>query len=558
MASPNNLIDLAGFIALLLWGTHMVQTGVQRAFGSNLRAILGAALRNRFRAFLTGLGVTAALQSSTATGLMVAGFSAGGLVELAPALAVMLGANVGTTLIVQVLSFNVAAVSPVLILIGVFMFRRDSSTRAHDLGRVFIGLGLMLLALHQMLGIMTDYEDAPSLRLLLGAVSTAPILDVILAAGLTWAAHSSVAVVLLIMSLAAKEVIPPNAAFALVLGANIGTALNPLLESPTTDDPSAKRLPLGNLLTRIAGVAVMLIALDPIGRLMVTIEPLNARAVADFHTLFNIAVAVTFFPFLSPYARLLERWLPKRVDPTDPSRPRYLDPAAKETPMVAIGAASREALRLVDVLGEMLEGAKEVLTTGDRKLMIETRRRDDVLDRLNTAIKTYLTSLDPDELSETDHRRLNDVLSFAMYLEQAGDVIDRSLLLHLAKKVKRGLTFSEEGQHTLVTMMERLNTNLQMAASLFMTEDAQTARTLAEEKIVFREAEMRATVKHVEKMRGGGLDRVQSSSLQLDLLRDMKLLNSHIVTAAAYPVLERSGSLLQSRISLNDRSARKS
>lgn len=552
MASSGTLIDLAGFIALLLWGTHMVQTGVQRAFGPNLRSILGVALRSPLRAFLTGIGVTAVLQSSTATGLMTAGFAAGGLVELAPALAVMLGANVGTTLIVQVLSFDVAAVAPALILVGVFMFRRDSSTLTHDLGRVFIGLGLMLLALHQLLDLMTDYEDAPSLRILLGAVSTAPLLDVVLAAGLTWAAHSSVAVVLLIMSLAAKDVIPLNAAFALVLGANIGTALNPLLEGPATNDPAAKRLPLGNLLTRVAGVAVALLALAPIGRFMATIEPLNARAVADFHTLFNLAVAAAFFPFLLSYAILLERWLPKRVDPDDPSRPRYLDPSAKETPMVAVGAAAREALRLADVLGDMLQDARKALITGDRRLMVEIRRRDDVLDHLNSAITAYLTSIDPDEFGEADHRRLNEILSFAMNLEQAGDVIDRSLLPHLAKKVKRGLTFSKESERELITMMERLNNNLQTAASLLMTEDPRTARALAEEKVIFREAEIRATVTHVERMRNSHLDRVQSSALHLDLLLDMKLLNSHIVAAAAYPVLERSGSLLTSRIASND------
>ena len=242
-----SLIDLAGSIALLLWGTHMVQTGVQRAFGSKLRSILGSALRNRFRAFLAGVGVTAVLQSSNATGLMTAGFAAGGLVGLVPALAVMLGANVGTTLIVQVLSFNVALISPALILIGMVMFRQDSRTQAHDLGRVFIGLGLMLLGLHQLLDLTVGYENSPVFDMLLSAVSASWILDVCLAAIVTWAAHSSVAIVLLIMSLATKGVVPADAAFALVLGANLGTAINPLVEGPG-GNPAVKRLPIGNLI----------------------------------------------------------------------------------------------------------------------------------------------------------------------------------------------------------------------------------------------------------------------------------------------------------------------
>ena len=231
------LIDLAGSIALLLWGVHMVQSGVQRAFGPNLRRVLGAALGNRFKAFLAGLGITAVLQSSTATGLMVTGFAAGGLVDLVPGLAAMLGANVGTTLIVQVLSFDISRVAPLFILIGVMMFRRGGITRTRDLGRVGIGLGLLLIALSQLLAILTPFEDVPSLRLLLGMIATVPVIDVIVGAALTWAAHSSVAIVLLTMSFAAQGVVPPQAAFALVLGANLGTALNPLFEAGLTGDP---------------------------------------------------------------------------------------------------------------------------------------------------------------------------------------------------------------------------------------------------------------------------------------------------------------------------------
>ena len=548
MTLANSLIDLAGFIALLLWGTHMVQTGIQRAFGPKLRTILGSALRNRFRAFLAGMGVTAILQSSTATGLMTAGFAAGGFMGLVPALAVMLGANVGTTLIVQVLSFDVTLVAPALVLIGMLMFRRDSRTQAHDLGRVFIGLGLMLLALRHLLDLMTGYESSPTLTLILGLISSSWLLDVCLAAIVTWAAHSSVAVVLLIMSLATKEIVPPDAAFALVLGANIGTAINPLIEGPAGDDPAAKRPALGNLIGRLTGVAVTLGFLGSISHVIIELEPTKARAVADFHTLFNLAIAIVSLPLLTPYASLLRKLLPDHADPTDPARPLYLDPAAKETPIVALGAASREALRLADVLEEMLLGVDAGLVKGDRRLLVETRRREDVLDKLNIAIKAYLTSLDPDELSETDQRRLNEILTFTMNIEQAGDVVDRNFLPHASKRLKRGLVFSDEEQNDLSTMIKRLAANLKTAASLFVTEDPRTARLLADEKAVFRDAESKATVSHFDRLRGSDLQTAQASSIHLDLLRDMKLINSHIVAAAAYPVLERSGALLASRV----------
>jgi phosphate:Na+ symporter len=286
MDFPLTLMNLAGSVALLLWGVRMVQTGIQRAFGARLRSFLGTAMQSRWRACLAGIGVTALLQSSTATGLMVTGFAAGGWVALIPALAVMLGANIGTTLIVQILSFNVTEVAPALILIGVMLFRR-ASAGPRDFGRVLIGLAFMLMALSQFINLLSPYEDVPSLRLLLGAISTQPLLDVIVAAGLTWAAHSSVAVVLLVMSFAAKGTVPPDAAFALVLGANLGTAINPVLEGTTGQDPAARRVAVGNLINRAVGVAIALSVLPLIGRLIVSIEPDNARAVADFHTAFN-------------------------------------------------------------------------------------------------------------------------------------------------------------------------------------------------------------------------------------------------------------------------------
>ena len=456
MTTTLTLIDLAGAVALLIWGVHMVQTGVSRAFGPHLRRALSYALGNRFKAFAAGLGVTAILQSSTATGLMVTSFAAGGLVDLVPALAVMLGANVGTTLIVQVLSFNVSEVSFLLILLGVVMFRRSSVTRTRDLGRVGVGLGLMLIALQHLLALITPYEDAPSLRMLLGTVTTEPLIDVLLAAGLTWAAHSSVAIVLLIMTLAAKGVVPPHAAFALVLGANLGTAINPLLESGVTGDPAGKRLPVGNLVNRIVGVALALAALNWIGPKLVVLDPDPARAVADFHTGFNIIMALLFFPVLKPFARLLTRLLPVRVGAADPSQPVYLDGAARETPTIALAGAAREALRMMDVFEDMLRGAIDSLDRDDRKRVSETKRMDDVLDRLDRAIKDYLTSLDTDALDDADHRRMLEIIAFTTNIEHAGDIVERSLMPIAAKRIKQGIAFSETGQREIRDMIERL------------------------------------------------------------------------------------------------------
>ena len=431
-------------------------------------------------------------------------------------------------------------------LVGVILFRKSLQSRTHDLGRVAIGLGLMLLALQLLLALITPYEDVPSLRLLMGAIATQPVIDVILAAALTWAAHSSVATVLLIASFAAKGVIPPHAAFALVLGANLGAALIPLLESSGNGDPAAKRLPVGNLLNRAIGCVLGLLLLDWVGPVIVRFEPDPARAAADFHTLFNLATAVLFLPLLEPFAWGLARLLPARAAPSDPSRPVYLDEATRETPALALAGAAREALRMADVTEAMLRGALDALDRGDRKQLAATKGLDNVLDRLNGAIKAYLTALDPDSLDEHDNRRLGEILAFITNLEHAGDIVEKGLIAIAAKRLKRGLAFSVEGQAEIRMMLERLAMNVQAAAAVFMTEDARAARQLLHEKEVFRDLEARATEAHFARIRAGRVESVETSALHLDVLRDMKRINAHLA-AAAYPVLDNLGELLPSR-----------
>ncbi|MXP62084.1 Na/Pi cotransporter family protein [Roseomonas sp. M0104] len=542
------LLDLAGIVALLLWGVRMVQTGVQRAFGPRLRVVLAAALGSRPRAFLAGLGVTTLLQSSTATGLMVTGLAAGGVVGLVPALAVMLGANIGTTLIVQLLSFDVAKVAPLLVLAGFLMFRRGMATRTRDLGRVAIGLGLMLMALHQLLAALTPYEALPALRDVFALLSAEPVVALLLAAALTWAAHSSVAVVLLVMSLAGRGVVSPEAALVLVLGANLGTAANPVLEGAPADDPAARRLPLGNLLIRALGCLVALPLLPWLAPLLLAAEPDAPRALADFHTAFNLILALAFLPLLPPYAALLKRLLPARLEQDDPTRPRHLDKAALEAPVVAVGLAAREALRLADVLQEMLQGVRDAFAQDNRRRITETRRMDDVLDRLNGAIKAYLMALDPEAMTEADQRRAERILIFATQIEQAGDVVDRNLMALAGKRLKRGLAFRPEQRKALLVMADRLAANLGLAASLFLTEDRRAARLLAEEKEQFRAIELAATQAHFAALRQGQGGVAEVDALQLDMIRDLKRVNAHLVEAAAYPVLRSEGALLPTRV----------
>ena len=541
------LLDLLGGVSLLLWGLHMVRSGIVRAFGSDLRRFLGIALRNRFKAFAAGVLVTALLQSSTATGLMTASFVTGGAVDLIPALAIMLGANVGTSLIVQVLSFNVSAVAPVLFLIGVTAFKRGGQTRTRDLGRVAIGVGLMVLSLHILLDTLAPAENAPAVRSLLAAMTDEPLLCLLMAAAMTWAAHSSVAVVLLVMSLAYSHFITPVASLALILGANIGSAINPLVEGSHSDNPASRRLPLGNLLNRVIGCAVALPLLHPIADMLARFEPDPARMAADFHVGFNVALAVVFILPLNAVASLLTRLVPDRPKQNDLSTPLYLDEAALATPSVALVCAARETLHIGDIIETMLRRTRTALMTDDRRLVADICRMDDAVDRLDEAVKLYVTKLTRESLSESDGHRAMEIISFSINLEHVGDIIDKNLMELAAKKIKRGVVFSKEGTAELESFHQEVVDNLKLAFSAFMTGDVRIARQLVTEKAALRATEFAAAESHLARLREGRVESIESSSLHLDILRDLKRIHSHICSVA-YPVLERTGELQPSRL----------
>ncbi len=536
------LLDLMGGVALLLWGLHMVHSGILRAFGPDLRLLLAKALNNRFAAFAAGIGLTALLQSSTATALITSSFTAEGLVSLVPALAIMLGANVGTTLIVQVLSFNISALAPVLFVFGLVAFRSGARSRIKDIGRVSIGLGLMLLALHILLDTLAPAETAPGVRVFMNAITGDPVLCIVIGAAVTWAVHSSVASVLLIMSLAYAQFISPFAALALVLGANLGSAINPVFEGARRDNPASYRLPLGNLINRVVGVLLVAPLLRPITDHLQIWQPDLAKATAAFHIAFNVGTAILFIGVLDNMARLLKKLLPNRVAEADPSRPRYLDESALETPSLALADAARETLHMGDIVEIMLRKVMAAMMDNERSLVDQVSRMDNSVDTLDEAIKLYVTKLTRGSLDEHEGRRAMEIISFTINLEHIGDIIDKNLSELATKKIKRRFQFSAEGAEELSAFHKRTMDSLRIAFGVFMSGDVNEARKLLVEKAHLRNTEIAATERHLDRLREGRPETIETTSLHLDVLRDLRRIHSHICSVA-YPVLDAAGEL---------------
>jgi phosphate:Na+ symporter len=528
------ILDLTGHVVLLLWGMRMVQSGIERAFGSDLRRVLGRALRNRLVAVGAGAGVTMLLQSSTATAMMVTSFAARGAVDLIPALAVMLGANIGTAVIVKALSFDVSWVSPLLMIAGYVAFKRSPKGRARDLGRVGIGLGLMLLALHMLVETIQPVSNAPVLGQLLRALTEDPVMDLLLAAVLTLAAHSSVAVMLLLVGLSAGDTVTPMAAIALVLGANLGGALPPVLETSGIN-PANRRVPVGNLLFRAIGCIAFLPFVHPIAEALWQYNPDPKWAITTFHLGFNVIVAVACIGLLGPARAVLTRMFPEKVKAgAEVARPLFLDQAALETPYLALSNAAREILRMGDLVDALLRLVPAALASRDKPTAEQAARLGHDLDLLHDAVKSYLARLDHADLTERDSIRLSDLIEFAVNLGHAGDILERRITRLTGR---RDEAIGDADREAVLRMHARVSADVRLALSTMMTEEQRSARELVDAKRQINDAERAAVRDHLAHLGEADPGALEASSSFLALLRDLKLVNSHLASIG-YAVID--------------------
>jgi phosphate:Na+ symporter len=541
------LLNLLAAIALLVWGTHIVRTGMLRVFGENLRRILAASFSNRFRALLAGLGVTSIVQSSTATCLIVASFVGKNLVSTSAALAVMLGADVGTSLMAVVFSLDLSWLSPLLIFVGVVIFISRQNSGAGAVGRVLIGLGLITLALQLIIGATRPLTESPAVRALLVALPNEILLDIVVGAVLTVLSYSSLAIVLLVATLATSALIPMSVALGLVLGANIGSGILAMLATANAT-PQVRRLPLGNLIFKSVGVLLFVLFMPQVHVLMQQLVPGVHQQVVLFHLAFNIVLAVLFIGFTGLVGRTVDRWLRDSSSSGSlTTRPRHLDPLALTMPSLAISCAAREALHQADIVETMLRGIVPVIRNNDLRLSAELRKLDDTVDELYSAIKFYLTQISGEALSKDESRRWTDIVSFTINMEQIGDIIERVLLDIEDKKVKKSRSFSEAGMAEIVHLHERLLSNLRLAMSVFLDGHVRDAKRLLEEKAHFRDLEHEYAANHIARLRENTTQSIETSSLHLDLISELKRINSHIC-GVAYPILESAGALTATRI----------
>jgi len=541
-----HLLNLLAAIALLVWGAQLVRAGILRVFGANLRNVLAHSVSSRWTAAISGLGVTALVQSSTATALIVSSFVGQGLVSLPMALAVMRGAEVGTSLMTVVLSFDLSWLSPLFIFIGVVLFVSRQSTRLGRIGRILIGLGLMLLALRLIAQSTTIMTQSPVVKELLASISHDLLLEITVGAFLAIVCYSSLAVVLLTATMASSGLVPLESAMGLVLGANLGAGLLTVMTT-SRSSVEVRQVPVGNLVFKATGV---LLAAPIASTWLSHVRPYiqdPATVVVLTHLAFNVAGAFLFIGFTPTVARWVEQWLPKPDRALVAGRPHHLDPSALATPSLAISCAAREALHQADVVETMLVGLLQVIKTNDLKLAQELRRLDDQVDELYSAIKYYLTKISREALGEEESRRWTDIISFTINMEQIGDIVERVIIDVEDKKIKKGRTFSDAGMAEICELHARLIDNLRLGMSVFLNGSVRDAQKLLEEKARFRDLERAFNTTHLMRLSDNTMQSIETSSLHIDLISDLKRINSHICSIA-YPILDSAGALAPNRL----------
>ncbi|HEY8191797.1 MAG TPA: Na/Pi cotransporter family protein [Alphaproteobacteria bacterium] len=540
------MINIIAGVALMLWSLKLVRLGVTRGFGGHLRKTLSAGTRNPFLALLSGAGVTMFLQSSMATTMIISSFAGQAMISTAPALALILGADIGTTLVAQALAFDVSWLSPMLLLAGVVLFSMEKLGKAKNIGRILIGLGLIMLSLRLISEASAPLKHSDTLPLLLAPLQYDVFLAMLVAAIITWIAHSSLAIVLMLMTLTTAGALPLPLAMVMVLGANLGGTIAPLVAT-LRDSPAAMRVPAGNMLIKFTGVLIAMPLLAYYEPLLAEFSDTPARQIVNFHTAFNLTIALAFLPFTGIIAKIVTKAFPDRTDAQDPGQPRYLNVKEMDTPAIALASAARETLRMADALQGMMEDTIKAFKTNSESFINGIREKDDAIDRLYDAIKRYMARLTQEYMDKGDAQRYVQILTFATNLEHAGDVIDKNLMPLALKKIRNQGSFSTEGFREIEAIHNQVLGSIRLAQDVFVTGNIDLARRMLQEKEDIRKKEIETSISHIDRLREGVPETIATTSLHLDIIRDLRRINSYMCTVA-YSLLEEKGQLNSTRL----------
>ncbi|MBZ9764373.1 Na/Pi cotransporter family protein [Mesorhizobium sp. CA8] len=545
------LLHLAGAVALMLFATRMVKTGVERAYGDVLRHRLRATMRNPIMAVLAGCGLAIALQSSTAVTLLVGSFAGAGIVSGAAGQLAVRGAEIGSALVAKLLTFDLTLLVPLCLIAGTVMFMATERRDWRQMGRILIGVGLLILSLEMIGQASEPLRNSQLMPLIINYFSGDSVTTYLLAALVTWLFQSSIAAVLLMATLAGRGLITPELGVVLVLGVNLGSSLiAPMLTRSAP--PEVRIVPIGNLLMRGLGSLIMLVLIMTFRPDVAFLGKTAPDQIVNAHILFNVLILLAGLPLAGLVYRASEKIValgskPQPAAALEVVELSALNESALDTPSQALANATREVVRVCETVEIMLKRIIELYEDADPAKIKALAALDDRVDRKHAAIKLYLAKITRNPLTEDEALRCQELIGACVKLEQVGDIVVRNMLVHVRKKLERGLEFTPEGWQELCAFHSSVLANARLAFNVLVSRDPETARQLVLEKDLLREREKETSASHFQRLREGTAKSVETSSIHLDTIRDLKQINS-LLASIAYPVLEERGLLGGSRL----------
>ena len=550
MAIIGFLFSLSGAVFLLLFGVRMVRTGIERSYGASFQRFM-TGQTSYARASMLGVGLAVLMQSSAAVALLTSGFAASGALAFPIAVAIVLGGDLGSALLIRVLSLDLAWLVPVLLTVGGYLFVKTEAKRWRQAGRVIMGLAFILISLQLLREAMDPIRDSDFLPSISNYLSKDMVTAFIFGGVLAFVMHSSVAAILMCVALVQIDVMPFSAGLSLVLGANLGSALIPLWLTKDMNT-AARRVPVANVLLRGTCAALALWPAQLGFATYFQAETNPADWLILFHITFNAALVIISLPLLGPLEQFLVWLVPSEhpeagVDDTRLRAPSALDPERITTSTQAQADLKKELLRMSETVELMFSPVLALYKSPKQPAIRKYRGLNRDLNGSLAQIRDFVAAIPTDDFGKQDAKAIRALMEYALRLKTAGDVVALKIY-KLADDIRGGdLAFSSEGWAELMDMHQAILANLKLASNVLISDDLESARILSLEKTEIKRVEFRSRKRHLKRLQNGNAESYKSSDVHLETLRAFREINGHIA-AVAYPVLYQHGQLLETRL----------
>lgn len=541
-------LNIAGAAALLIWSVRLVRTGVERAFSVQLRLWLRRSAKSRILSTAMGTASAMLLQSATAVAILTSNFVSGGTIAATAGLAILLGADVGSAIVVQVLTVRLEFLIPALLLVGIGLFLRGQQRRTRQIGRILIGLALIFVSLDMIRLATAPLVENPSTASIMAYLGRDPVTAFLIGALFAWIVHSSVAAILLFVTLVSQGLMPQSAAIAMVLGANLGGTI--IAYVLTLSAPlEARKMIVSNLIIRGGGAALVLAALTTLSVPLIWLGATEAQRVLNLHLVFNIGVALLALPVLVPTMRLATLLMkPSNNGGAVFGRASALDPAALDEPDRALNCAAREIIHMGETIEAMLRSINPLFLKWDEPQSESIAAGEGSVRKMHLEIKLFLAKLNRGALDEDQSGKSLALSTLAVNMDAAADTIARNMITLARRLDVESVRFSDEGAREISDFHDRILSNAQLALNVMMTQNPDDARELVAEKESVRSIEQNLQRRHLGRLRDGLAESIETSNIHQETLRALKQINTAF-SMVAHPILSERGDLLKSRLS---------